>query len=192
MSLRSKIELYVPNAKYYTLNANPLYFVDKKAINKGHAEMLDTLPRSIPFISLTNSNKITVDFCAFSDNALIENGVPYRQCEGIAFPNSNTKNSWELFIELKYAKSIENAFNPKFRYPDNMIDQIIETVEFFRKLKILDNKKVFAIISFPEFEFSSASFFPQGKTPIQLLNQYQIEFRAVSMGRIINSNRIEI
>jgi hypothetical protein len=99
-----------------------------------------------------------------------------------------------LFIETKYSTNLENAFRKENDYPNCMINQIIETVKYFRaKGVIAENRRVNAIVSFPNLidEFN-ATFFTGELSIEQILIDYKILIRATNSGIIKSEKRLTL
>jgi len=184
-------------------DAPDLYIVDFKHINGGKAELLEQEPQDITYVYLENKNQVEVYFDAFDENALeIETGLYSRQCECLLFPTSCNDNDWILFVETKYTNNIASAFKEKNDYPNCMIAQILDTVDYFRTNGIIaEKRRVSAIVSFPNLiEAFNAAFFGREiiykeksyASMMDILLDYQVLIRATNLGRIISPKRLKL
>lgn len=169
--------------------------VDYKDSTGGEVENICTKPKE-NFVFLDNAKEIEVYYAAFLDNALeIEAGNHSKQCECVLCPSDCTEPFWVLLVETKYANDLQAAFNKEYDYPNNMIDQIIQTVAFFRSKNILPPKKrVHAILSFPNLiQDFSESFRAKCDPPIeQILLDHQILIRPTNKATIKTKKRLKL
>ena len=189
-----KIKEILPSHNLILENSPELFVVDYTHINGGKVVLLNSKPNE-SFVYIENKNKVSVYFDGFEHNALeISTGLYSKQCECIMFPEEEIENRWILVIETKYVDNIENAFRENNDYPNCMITQIIETVNYFRDKGIIEqNKRVNAIVSFPTLiEDFSSTFFTGNMSIEDLLIDYKIKIRATKTAEIISSKRINI
>lgn len=189
-----KIKEILPSHNLILENSPELFVVDYTHINNGKVVLLNSKPNE-SFVYIENENKVSVYFDGFEHNALeISTGLYSKQCECIMFPEEDIENRWVLVIETKYVDNIENAFRENNDYPNCMITQIIETVNYFRDKGIIEqNKRVNAIVSFPTLiEDFSSTFFTGNMSIEDLLIDYKIKIRATKTAEIISSKRINI
>ena len=189
-----KIKEILPSHNLILENSPELFVVDYTHINGGKVVLLNSKPNE-SFVYIENENKVSVYFDGFEHNALeISTGLYSKQCECIMFPEEEIENSWILVIETKYVDNIENAFRENNDYPNCMITQIIETVNYFRDKGIIEqNKRVNAIVSFPTLiEDFSSTFFTGNMSIEDLLIDYKIKIRATKKEEFISSKRINI
>ncbi len=190
----NKINELLPTHNVISENSPELYVVDYTNINGGKVVLLNSKPTE-GSVYIENINKIPVYFDGFDHNALeISTGIYSKQCECIIFPQQNIETDWILVIETKYVNSLENAFKENFDYPNCMITQVIETVNYFRNKGIIDiNRRVNAIVSFPTLIEDFSSTFFTGKLSIEdILIEYKIRIRATNTAEIISNKRINI
>lgn len=193
--MKKKIDSILPNHTLSTHDSENLYVVDYKDLNRGDVVLLEAKPDDIKYVYLSNERKVEVYFDGFKDNALeISTGLYSSQCECVTFPTNCGETDWILFVETKYANNRANAFSEVNGYPHKMVDQIIETVKYFRDKKIIpENKKVSAIVSFPNLveEFNSTLF--TGDLSIDdILTEHKIIIRGTNTARIISEKRIKL
>jgi hypothetical protein len=192
--MKDKIEQHLPFHTIVENNSSELYIVDYKHINGGGVVISGTAP-PVDYVYLTNENNVPVYFDGFKENALeIEIGRYCSQCECVVFPTTCDLGDWILFVETKYVHSIVNAFNQNNNYPTCMIDQIIETVNYFRQRGLVEEgRRVHAIVAFPTLiEDFSETFFTGTPTKEDILIDHKILIRATKSGRIISGKRIKI
>jgi hypothetical protein len=170
--------------------------VDYKNYNKGPVSLLENKPKDIKYVFLNNQAEVSIWFDGFGENALpIEKGTCSKQCECVIFPESDGHRDWVLFIEMKYADSLENAFSEEYDYPYCTVEQILETVKYFRTKGILgDNRRVTAIISFPNLieEFNGFFFDYTDYTPESILAEHKILLYPTNSATIVNNKRIKL
>jgi len=193
--MKTKLKNLLPTHNITIHSETNLYIADYKNFNHGEVILITTKPQDIKSIYLNNSKPVTICFDGFKENALpISTGVYNRQCECVLFPNENDENTWILFVETKYTNDFKSAFKKENDYPNCMTKQIIETVKYFRENGIIDiNKKVYAIVSFPNLieEFNSTIF--KGDLSIEdILRDYKIIIRGTNSAKIISEKRIKL
>ncbi len=195
--MKAKIEQTLPPNKHtiFESSAQSLYVVDYKKLNGGPVCLLETEPTDIKAVHIANEKNIPIYFDAFKDNALIKsNGNHSQQCEGVLFPTTCNENDWVLFIECKYTYDLKTATDTKNGYPQKMITQIIDTVNFFREKGILDpNRRATAIVAFPNLveEFNS-TFFTGQQSETDILIQHKILIRATNSAFIKSTKNIKL
>ena len=189
----SRIQKALPKHTITSSVSSTLFIVDYKNINGGGVKLHDTKPHD-KAVYLENSIPIEIFFDGFEENCLPTDdpGVCNSQCECVMFPKSEDDNHWILFIEMKYANDRTAAFRKDRNYPENMITQILETVNYFRRNEIISkDKRVNAIVSFPKLieEFSSTFF--TGKMSVDdILYDHNILIRATNTGFIKSKKRL--
>lgn len=133
---------------------HPLYIVDWSAneeMKKDDVEITEQMPEGMRAVWVSNEKRIEVFFAGFGKNALkLTNSVYSKQCECVLFPTLCDPEKWVLFVETKYARDLQAAQKPQAKYPYKMLEQIRETVRYFRDKGIIDSDKiVHAVMSFP-------------------------------------------
>lgn len=187
----NKISAIIPRSVLKNSSSEHIFIIDNKHFDKkGIADLIETEPE-IGFVYLYNKNNVSVNFHAFEESALGQN---CRQCECITYSTPYDDESWELFIETKYVTNIENAFRESNGYPNSMIDQIVQTVNFFREKEILaSNKVVNAIVSFPTLiQDFSASFFTGVISIEDIMINHKIRIRAKNSAEIKSVKKIKL
>lgn len=189
----NKINSILPDHVIKVTESKEIFIVDYKKLNGGEVELLEREPNDIKYVYIENIRPIKIAFDGFKDNALpIKIGVYNRQCECVLFPKLYDENSWVLFIETKYANNLRAAFAENYDYPNNMIEQITETVKYFREKNIIpENKRVWAIVSFPNLIEEFNSYFFQDQLDDILLNQ-KILIRATNSAIVKSEKRINL
>ena len=202
MSLLERLLASLPAHKDYIIRkeCQTLYICDRKPSGGGFATM-ECEADDVPSVVINNPHSTKVEFDPFQENALpISEGNYESQCECVLFPVDADIEEWVLFLETKYVKSLENAQNEKYGYPEKMVSQIKRTVDYFRKHSILDpDKKVYAIVSFPPLEdgYESWTFpirYSDGSTESveDLFAKYRIHIRATNSATIKSAKRIKL
>lgn len=191
----NKIQKILPTHTVIGEKSPELFIVDYKNINGGSVILHKTKPMVDHVFIDNKKNEVPIFFDGFDDNALkISTGFYSKQCECVLFPQDNTTDYWILFVETKYVNNIKSAFDENHDYPNCMVNQIIETVDFFRNNGILDhNKTVNAIVSFPTLINDFSSTFFTGSLSIEdIFINHKIKIRAKNTCKIISSKRIKI
>ncbi|MCD7937224.1 MAG: hypothetical protein LUG98_10220 [Tannerellaceae bacterium] len=156
--------------------------------------------QEINTIQVLNPDKREIIYDIFGDNALPveKTEKECRQCECVLFPHDTTHpGHWVLFVELKYAYDEMYAFRKESDYPSSMVKQIIETVNYFRTKGILNTeKKVHAIVAFPNLEFSyherfSLALQESDFSVEEILKTHKIIIRACNQVSVISPKRIK-
>ncbi|MDQ3191766.1 MAG: hypothetical protein M3Q58_09240 [Bacteroidota bacterium] len=193
--MKNSIKLKLPKHTVIESESKNIYIVDYANLNNGPVVLLDTEPQEVNYVFIRNDNKVSVCFDGFEKNALVINaGNHSLQCECVLFPSTCDDSDWVLFIETKYTNDIKSAFKEENNYPKCMIDQIVDTVSFFRKNGILKEKRrATAIVSFPNLieEFNS-TFFSGEITELDILKAHNILIRATNSAKIISQKRIKL
>ncbi len=193
--MKDKIEAILPDHNLLLSEAPELYIVDYKDINSGDVELLESEPADAKYVYLKNKQPIAIYFDGFKENALpVSVGVYNPQCECVLFPNSCKGSDWILFVETKYANNLQAAFREEYDYPRSAINQIIETVKYFRDRGIIEkNRRVTAIISFPNLIEAFNSFiFTEDLSEMDILLNHKILIRATNSALIKSEKRITL
>ncbi|MEM0543821.1 hypothetical protein WFZ85_14470 [Flavobacterium sp. j3] len=191
-----KFKQTIPKQRNGVVSSTDIFIVDYKKHNGGNVEVVEILPQ-IEHVYLNNSRPIEIQYFAFDDNALTvasEEGQ-VEHCECVLFPTTCNDSDWMLLAETKYSNDISTAFNPKYGYPNKMINQIISTVNYLRMKEVFDEKKrVSAILSFPKLalDFSETFYAMSDKTAEEILLNHNILIRPTNEGVVISEKRIKI
>ncbi len=193
--MKERISRILPNHNLAVFSSSNLYIIDYKDISGGDVLMVGAKPTDIKYVYLSNPRNIETCFDGFKDNALpISVGTYNSQCECVTFPNRCDPSDWILFVETKYANNRQNAFNEVYDYPNGMVNQIIDTVKYFRDKGIIPiNKRVSAIVSFPNLieEFNSTLF--TGDLSIEdILSGHNILIRGTNSALIRSEKRLKL
>ena len=202
MNLKERLIDALPaHAERFTnIRGSVLYVKDLKAIGGGNA-IIECTATGIAAVELQNPNSITVDFDSFPENALpLSEGNYESQCECVLFPEDSDVDEWVLFIETKYAKSLESVQCKEYDYPQQMVKQIKQTVAYFREKNIIaPDKKVYAIVSFPLiYEGYESWTFPERyddgseESVENIMDRYKIHIRATNYATIKNLKKIKL
>ncbi len=193
--MKTKIEQALPAHTLRLSNAPKIYIVDYKNSSGGAVALLEQEPTEIKSVYLENKKPIGVYFDGFKDNALpIAKGEHSKQCECVLFPQTCNDKDWILFIETKYTNDLRSAFDENHDYPNGMINQIIQTVQYFRAKQIIaPNRRVHAIVSFPNLIEAFNSTFFKGELSIEdILIKHKILVRATNSAIIKSEKRISL
>lgn len=198
MSLKSKIAAILPEHELVEVKCSDIFIVDYKKLNRGKVAVFCQEPKDIKCVYMHNPNKIPVVFDGFKESALPifignhrSNSV---QCECVLFPASCKIDDWVLFIETKYTNDIKSAFKKGNNYPYGMINQILDTVKYFRDHDILEHTKlVNAIVSFPKLvEDFNSTFFTGGDSAHDILNKHKVLIWPTNSVRIKSQKKLEL
>jgi hypothetical protein len=193
--MKVKIEKFLPFHTIQEVESPILYVADYKNSCCGKVQILSVEPADIKYVCINNPNQTKILFDGFDDNALpIKKGSFSKQCECVLFPSTCLQDDWVLFIETKYSFDLRTAFDENNDYPHCMINQVIETVKYFRDKGILEpNRRVNAIVSFPNLiEDFSGTFFTGNISEIDILTRYKILMRATNSATVISNKRINL
>ncbi len=191
----TRLRAKLPSHHIVTESAPILYVVDRTHASSGGVSLERNLPE-IDFVAIANKNCVPVYFDGFGRNALeVAVGLYSKQCECVMFPQACLTDDWILAIETKYVSNLENAFREENDYPQCMVDQIIDTVKYFRDLGIIEpDRRVNAIVSFPTLiaDFNAWFFTKTDQSIEDILIKHKIRIRAINSAQIISSKRIKI
>ena len=201
--MKAKILATLPNDKhtFQEVNNGEIHIVDWKDIdNTRGVEIFNKEQNEINSVCLFNKSNVKVTIDKFGENALpISIGKQAEQCECIAFPSDTDGKIWVLAIETKYANNTKAAYKIKDdqNYPEKMVSQIISTVDYLRKKKIIGKEqRVHAIISFPKLvsDFNSTLFsFVKEEWSIEnLIVTKKIRIKGCNSAEIISTKRIKL
>ncbi|GHT36338.1 hypothetical protein AGMMS49574_27920 [Bacteroidia bacterium] len=199
--MRSRIETLLPKDKHRieNLNYEEVYIADWKDVDSTRGVEATSYPPEINSVCLHNNNQVHIVFDAFADNALpINKGVHNKQCECVLFPLANDDCNWVLFIETKYARNSEFAFRKEHDYPSCMVNQIIETVDYFRRRSIIEeNRLVHALVSFPNLadDYNDRLFDALEGSELSVDSiklKYKIAIRGSNSAIVISDKRIKL
>ena len=114
--IRTNIQKSFPNhLNSCTTTSNSLYVADyteetkNKPIKRGTELFVASPPSDINYFTVNNSCNLKIDGIPFDNNSFIyTNGNTASQCECVIYPNNSNKDSWILFLELKYSYKKKN------------------------------------------------------------------------------------
>ena len=204
--MKNKLDTFFNTKKgEFNLTSSPIiYVIDRKNEQKGDVEILDKIDETINGLLLINEPSLEVFYYIFKENSLLHEiyngkgdfvafskGDRYRQCECVLFPNEEDGdiNCWISLIELKYAQDYKAASNKENNYPQNMIEQIIQTSEYLRRHEIVPrNKTIHAILSFPNVinDYNSTLF----EGDIFVEDESKIDVSKASSSNVMNRTQI--
>lgn len=198
--MRTRINDNIKEHQAYPCSYTEIHIVDWKKFTNENLKVHDCIPvdprtgQLIRSVRLMNTTAVPVIVDAFGENALVYTKKrKARQCECVIYPDDFKETDWVLFVEMKYAENEIAAFRKENDYPNNMIEQIKQTVQFFKDKKILPPEKVvYAIVSFPNLlaTFNSTLFSFNAINDIYL--DYGIIIRGTNNAEIISSNDIKL
>jgi hypothetical protein len=113
----------------------------------------------VNYVKIINTTTLDVKYDLFGDMAFpfdADQFMAEKQCECVlwSYPDKKNIKNWHLFIETKYVKKSIT------RYKDEIINQLLSSVQWFRKNGYLDNScHVYGLGAFPlDFNYRSSQF----------------------------------
>lgn len=198
--MRTRINDHIKEHQVYPCSYTDIHIVDWKKFTNENLKVHDCIPvnpktgQPVYSVRLQNESSTPILVDAFGENALQYcKKRKARQCECVIYPDNYKETDWVLFVEMKYAENELAAFRKENDYPNKMIEQIKQTVQFFKDKNILpENKEVYAIVSFPNLlsAFNSTIFSLNTINDIYL--DYGIIIRGTNNAEIVSSNLIKL
>jgi len=149
--MKSKIQIVYSQSVFQSTSAETIYVADftertnsarKVEIHAAEPCVPDS-SESMDCLKVNNRDKVGLEFCLFDDHQFKdEEGKDISHCECCFFPTENASGLG--FVEIKDCKAKNVA-----TYKDKMKEQILSTVHLFRSSGIVDEQKVYGILSFP-------------------------------------------
>ena len=149
--MKSKIQTAYPQSVFQSTSAETIYVADftertnsTRKVERHTAEpCVPDSGESMDCLKVNNRDKVGLEFCLFDDHQFKdEEGKDISHCECCFFPTENASGLG--FVEIKDCKAKNVA-----TYKDKMKEQILSTVHLFRSSGIVDEQKVYGILSFP-------------------------------------------
>ena len=149
--MKSKIQTVYPQSIFQSTSAETIYVADfTERTNSARKVEIHTAEPCVPdsgesmdCLKVNNRDKVGLEFCLFDDHQFKdEEGKDISHCECCFFPTENASGLG--FVEIKDCKAKNVA-----TYKDKMKEQILSTVHLFRSSGIVDEQKVYGILSFP-------------------------------------------
>ena len=149
--MKSKIQTAYSQSVVQSTSAETIYMADFTERTNGvrkveiHTEIpcVPDSSEAMDCLKLNNRDKVEFEFCLFDDHQFKdEQGKDISHCECSFFPTENASGLG--FVEIKDCKAKNVA-----TYKDKMKEQILSTVHLFRSSGIVDEQKVYGILSFP-------------------------------------------
>ena len=198
--MKTRINDSIQQHQVYPCSYTSIHIVDWKKFTSENLKVHDRVPvnpntgKLIHSVCLRNDSAMSILVDAFGENALqYSKKQKARQCECVLYPDNYKDTDWVLFVEMKYAENEIAAFRKENDYPNNMIEQIKQTVQFFKDKCILpQEKEVYAIVSFPNLlsAFNSTIF------SIDAINDFYLDYgiiiRGTNNAEIISSDNIKL
>ena len=149
--MKSKIQTVYPQAVFQSTSAETIYVADfTERTNSARKVEIHTAEPCVPdsgesmdCLKVNNRDKVGLEFCLFDDHQFKdEEGKDISHCECCFFPTENASGLG--FVEIKDCKAKNVA-----TYKDKMKEQILSTVRLFRSSGIVDEQKIYGVLSFP-------------------------------------------
>ena len=149
--MKSKIQTAYPQSVFQSTSVETIYVADfTERTNSARKVEIHTAEPCVPDsgesmdgLKVNNRDKVGLEFCLFDDHQFKdEEGKDISHCECCFFPTENASGLG--FVEIKDCKAKNVA-----TYKDKMKEQILSTVHLFRSSGIVDEQKVYGILSFP-------------------------------------------
>lgn len=184
------------DASLHTFNNQVIYVADftERSNKERGVEVSVVLPfapnsdKAMDCFMINNNKQQSVAFCVFDDNQFKdEEGNDVTHCECCFTPvQDNTSKTWTAFLEIKDCK-IHNVS----LYSYKAKTQVINTVEQFRRKGLLNDGRVYGIISIPrrKTEFDETIFTDVFEYK-QLFKKTRIHFIATNHIEIKDADRI--
>ena len=149
--MKNKIQTAYSQSVFQSTSAETIYVADfTERTNSARKVEIHTAEPCVPdsgesmdCLKVNNRDKVGLEFCLFDDHQFKdEEGKDISHCECCFFPTENASGLG--FVEIKDCKAKNVA-----TYKDKMKEQILSTVHLFRSSGIVDEQKVYGILSFP-------------------------------------------
>jgi len=149
--MKSKIQTAYSQSVVQSTSAETVYMADftERTNSVRKVEIHTEIPcvpdssEAMDCLKVNNRDKVGLEFCLFDDHQFKdEQGKDISHCECCFFPTENASGLG--FVEIKDCKAKNVA-----TYKDKMKEQILSTVHLFRSSGIVDEQKVYGILSFP-------------------------------------------
>ena len=149
--MKSKIQTAYPQSVFQSTSAETIYVADfTERTNSARKVEIHTAEPCVPdsgesmdCLKVNNRDKVGLEFCLFDDHQFKdEEGKDISHCECCFFPTENASGLG--FVEIKDCKAKNVA-----TYKDKMKEQILSTVHLFRSSGIVDEQKIYGVLSFP-------------------------------------------
>lgn len=153
MNMKNNIQAVYPQSVFCSSTAPKLYIADfsERTNSDRKVEFHETMPKAqdnttdMDCLVFENFSQLSVVCNIFDDHQFKDkNGKDLPHCECVLFPESERKDIGMAFVEIKDCKSKNISV-----YKDKVKTQIISTVQMFRDKGIIENQRVYGVISFP-------------------------------------------
>lgn len=198
--MKTRIDTHVKTHIVYTCTYKEIHIVDWKKFTNENLKVHSCMPlhpetgEVVRSVCLENENEVEILVDAFGENALeYSKKRRSKQCECVIYPSICENTNWVLFVEMKYAEDEVAAFREDNNYPEKMIEQIKQTVHFFRDKQIISlEKEVYAIVSFPNLISAFNSFLFNHEDIENLYLDEGIIIRGTNRASIVDSDELTL
>lgn len=195
--IRKKIQTSFPHhLNSCTTTSSSLYVADytektkNEPIKRG-TELFEVSPPSdIDFFTVNNQNNLMIEGIPFDNNSFTyPNGDIASQCECVIYPSNSNKDSWILFIELKYS----NNSKKNKRNLNKAKRQLFKTQYHYKSKRVFDkNNTCYLLASLPMQTppFANSSFPPGYLAAMKKKHNVIIRFQ--NSVEIIDDRKIKV
>lgn len=195
--IRKKIQTSFPHhLNSCTTTSSSLYVADytektkNDPIKRGTELFEESPPSDIDFFTVNNQNKLMIEGIPFDNNSFTyPNGNIASQCECVIYPNNSNRDSWILFLELKYSNKTKNN-----RYNLNKAKrQLFKTQYHYKSKKVFDkNNTCYLLASLPMQTppFVNSSFPPNYL--LTMKKKHNVIIRFQNLVEIIDDKKIKV
>lgn len=196
MKMKSKIQAVYPQSVFCSSTAPQLYIADftERTGSDRKVEFHEIIPKApdsttdMDCLVFENLSRLSVVCNIFDDNQFKDdNGNDLSHCECVLFPEIERENIGIAFVEIKDCKPKNISV-----YKDKVKTQIISTVQIFRDKGIIENQRVYGVISFPrknKVSFNQTIF--DDATEYKRLHQkYKVRFFPTNSVSVVDEKRL--
>jgi len=196
--MKNKIQTAYPQSVFHRSTEAKLYIADftERTGHNRKVEFHTTIPQvpgstaDMDCLVLENPLQLPVLCNIFDDNQFkSDDGNDLSHCECVFFPETELNDAILAFVEIKDCKSKNISV-----YKNKVKEQIITTAQIFREKSIIENQRVYGIVSFPrknKVSFNQTIFddFTEYKKNYQ---KYKVHFLLTNSASIINEKKLTI
>lgn len=195
--MKNKIQAVYPQSVFCCSTASKLYIADfsERTNKERKVEFHEIIPKApdntsdMGCLVFENFSQLSVVCNIFDDHQFKDKkGKDMSHCECVLFPESERKDIGMAFVEIKDCKSKNISV-----HKDKVKTQIISTVQIFRDKGIIENQRVYGVISFPrknKVTFNQTIF--DDATEYKRLHQkYKVRFFPTNSVSILDEKKLK-